>query len=72
MNQYGGDLSAIDIAKCKAQPDEICGSNTIWWVIVVILVLIILGVGGYLGYQYYQDNLCFRDENNKQCATKKS
>ena len=63
-------LTPAELTKCGKYKGEICDSNIIWWVVVVILILVILGVGGYLGYQYYVDNLCFRDENSKQCAAK--
>jgi len=65
-------LTPAESIKCGKFKDEICGSNVVWWVVVIILLLIILGAGGYFGYQYYVDNICFRDENSRQCAPKKT
>lgn len=65
-------LTPAELTKCAMHKDDICGSNVIWWVVIAMLLLIILGFGGYLGYQYYTDNMCFREENTKQCAPKKA
>jgi len=63
-------LTPAELLKCDKHKGEFC-DNTIMWVVIVILVFMMLGIGGYLGYQYYVDNLCFRDDKSKQCAAKK-
>jgi len=59
MDQFGGDLPRIDIDKCIAHKGEICGSE-VWFWIAIVLIILVLAAGGYLGYKYYAEDLCFR------------
>jgi hypothetical protein len=65
-------LSQLEIDKCMLNKEEICGSNTMWWIIIAVLVLIIVVGSGYLGYKYYTDDICFRTGKPNCDARKKA